>query len=66
MTPAAIKLHRASGFLLNLSRGIIPKCPCSPYGGLAIDERAVRDEARNAYEIIRTMQPDCIDFSSTG
>lgn len=68
MTPNAVKLHRASAFLLNLSRGTVPRCPVSPYGGLDTDWRAIQDEARNAYEILRKLEPkaEYKDFSSTG
>lgn len=67
MTPEAKKLHRASAFLLNLSRGQIPTRPCSPYGGLGTDWDTIQDEARNAYEIIRTLKPEgSQDFAATG
>ena len=50
--PDKIKLNKARRFLLQLSRGHVPTCPCSPYGQLRIDCRKLELEARAAYECL--------------
>lgn len=66
MTPEAIKLRRATSFLLELAKGNIPTYQRGLGGVVKIDWRAVQAQARNAYEVISQAQSDCIDFSSTG
>lgn len=50
--PDAKKLRSARTFALRLSRGEVPKRPCSPYGGLDIDYEELQRLGRAAYECL--------------